>query len=58
MKEYQYSLRMYKLLLKYSWLDKLPENEIESYKGIALCYYYQGLLNKSAFYYDRYMKGK
>mmetsp|Transcript_28164 Transcript_28164/g.24893 ORF Transcript_28164/g.24893 Transcript_28164/m.24893 type:complete len:101 (+) Transcript_28164:827-1129(+) len=49
---------MFKSLLKYSWIDKNIEVEFEAYKGMALCYYYQGLLKKSNFYYQRYMKGK
>lgn len=58
LKEYQFSLRMFKLLLKYAWLEKNVEHEFDAYKGIAICYYYQGLLKKSNFYYKRYVKGK
>jgi len=57
-KEYKYSLRMYKLLLKYSWLENNIETEIEAYKGMALWYYYQGFLKKSFLLYNRYINGK
>jgi tetratricopeptide (TPR) repeat protein len=58
MQEYLYALRMFKSLLKYSWIDNKPEYEMEAYKGIALWFYYQGIMKKSNFYYRRFMKGK
>jgi hypothetical protein len=58
MQEYLYALRMFKSLLKYSWILKKPEYEMEAYKGIALCFYYQGLMKKSNFYYKRFLEGK
>ncbi|CAI2386625.1 unnamed protein product [Moneuplotes crassus] len=58
LKEYKYSLRMFKLILKYAWMEKNIEWEFEAYKGMAICYYYQGLLEKSNFYYKRYIRGK
>ncbi|CAI2383766.1 unnamed protein product [Moneuplotes crassus] len=58
LKEYKYSLRMFKLILKYAWMEKNLKWEFEAYKGMAISYYYQGLLHKSYFYYNRYIKGK
>lgn len=38
-------------MLKYAWLDKNVDFEIQAYKGIAYWYYYLGLLKKSKLYF-------
>ena len=44
LQEYKLALRWYKLALKYSWVSKNVEHEIQTYKSIANWYYYMGFL--------------
>jgi len=41
------ALRCFKLMLKYSWICNSIRHENNAYKGIAFCYYYLGIMDKS-----------
>ena len=41
-------------MLKFAWIGNNKKYEIQSYEGIAYCYYYLDELSKSLFYSDRF----
>lgn len=58
MKQYENAIKCYKKQLELAWRIGDTLFELRSYEGLGLQFFYQGELEKSKFYNDRFMRGK
>jgi len=45
-------------MMNLSWAEKDFVSEVKAYHQLSIEYFYQGLIEKSEYYKDRYMRGK
>lgn len=57
LKNYKQAIILLEKALTYAWANSFPEEEIQMYDIMGLCYFYEGEIEKADFYHSKWADG-